>query len=102
MVPPPPLAWLRAFSDSTSRALDQRIIFELLPSVNPLVYKLRLRWPEPVNGKLKNGIWNLFQIWAWKNDCVPQGHVDTSNYGMTIELIIKRRLGAPKEELPWA
>ena len=101
MVLPPPLAWLRPFCESTGRALDQPIVFELVPTVNPLVYVLRLRWLQPITNKLKAGVWNLFQIWAWKNDSVPQGKVDTSDTRMSISVVIKRRFGPQKEVLPW-
>jgi hypothetical protein len=91
---------LSEFAESTSRALGQQIIYDLRASVNPLVYTLRVKWQDPVNGKVKNDIWNLFQIWAHKNDAVPEGKVEAGDTALFISIGTKRRLGPDKNEKP--
>jgi hypothetical protein len=98
---PPPLRWFDSFAGSTGRALGQGISHSVQVSVNPLVYKVKLKWPEPVDGKIINGIWNLLQIWTVKNDCVTDGQVDTSSVSLKATIIVKRRLGPPKDVVPW-
>lgn len=101
---PPPLAWLDLFCSSTGTALDQPIQASVRPTVNPLVYAVYLKWASPVSNKLRNSVWNLFQIWAAKNDCVPQGKVDHGdsefNKELTVSVVVKQRLGLPKREQP--
>jgi hypothetical protein len=77
-------------------------MYDLRSSVNPLIYIVRVRWLEPVSGKVKNDIWNLFQIWAHKNDAVPEGKVEAGDTALFISVGTKRRLGPAKEEKPWA
>lgn len=78
------------------------MVHELKGSVNPLVYTIKLRWPQAVSGKISMNIWNLFEIWAAKNDVVPQGKVLQEHEGkeLLISLATKRRLGPPKIEEP--
>jgi hypothetical protein len=101
MVIPPPLAWIPSFVSSTSRAIDQQMVYDLKPTVNPLVYSLKLSWTTALSGKLINGVWNLFEKWATHNDVTTNGKVDTDPRSMTIGVVIKRRFGNPKDSAPW-
>lgn len=92
---------MKEFVASTSRALGQPINYDLRASVNPLVYTVRLRWQDPIPGKLRLGIWNLFQFWAHKNDAVPEGKVEAGDRSMFLSIGTKRRLGEDKNEVPW-
>lgn len=100
MIPPPPLAWLPSFCQSTGRALGQEVSFELHPDVNPLIYKVHVQWREPVSSAIYMGIWNLFQIWANKNDAIPQGSPMRAPYSMSAALVVRRRLGMPRDAHP--
>jgi hypothetical protein len=98
---PPPLAWVDSFVDSTSRALDQQIFYTLEPTVNPLVFTIRLRWEQGVSGKLVMGVWNLLQIWIHKNNCETYGKVNTGSTSLAAHIVTKMRLGPPKDENPF-
>jgi len=51
-------------------------------------------------GDLVLKVWNLMQKWIVKNDCVPNGKVATSSTSIVANIIIKRRLGNPKNDSP--
>jgi hypothetical protein len=98
---PPPLVWFGTYVRSVGRALGQNPTFSAKPSVNPLIYTVKVAWEEPLSGKLVNSVWNLLQQWAVLNDCVPEGAVSETPTSITVRMIVKRRLGAPKDVTPW-
>jgi hypothetical protein len=73
---PPALAWLNAFATSTGLALDQPIVADAQSGVNVLVYKVSVKWVEPISTHHWALVWNLFQKWAAKNDATPSSNVD--------------------------
>jgi hypothetical protein len=81
--------------------MDQQMLFDLKASVNPLVYALHLRWRDKIPPKSQLLLWNLFQQWCWNNDSVPYGQAVLEPYHMAVQVIVKRRFGAPKDEVPW-
>jgi hypothetical protein len=108
---PPGLAWLNSFSISTGAALDQGIVAEVYSTVNPLVYTVRVRWPESISMKNAVMVWNLLQKWAAANKTTPDGRVDFVQEiitttrevrirGFSVDIHIRERLGHPKNEYP--
>jgi len=89
------------FVGSAGRALGQSITFNLGPTVNPLVYKLKLSWSEPVGGKLSTNIWNVLQGWIAKNEAVSDGKVENTPTTLQVSIGIRRRFGVPKRVAPW-
>ena len=81
--------------------MGQGVSHSFQPSVNPLVYIVKLSWTEPVSGKIINNVWNLLQGWAAKNDCVPEGDVETTPTSLVTKVIVKRRMGPPRDDSPW-
>lgn len=65
------------------------------------MYNIKIKWGDPVSGKLIGLMWNLLEIWAVKNDCVLDGKVDTHPDSLSTNLITKRRLGPPRDVTPW-
>ena len=100
MVLPPPLAWLPDVADSLSRALGCSVSYQLRPTVNALVYILVLRFSAPQEPRFTGQVWNLIQMYAARNDAIPQG-VESEPLEMRISIGMKRRLGPPKREAPW-
>jgi hypothetical protein len=99
---PPPLAWLESFRRSTERALGDPIGLEVHGTVNPLVYAVYLKCPNS-SGALRLGVWNLLQKWAIRNGCPLQGKDVSDGEGeLRVQVLVQRRLGPPKNELPWA
>ena len=98
---PPPLTWIDSLSDSLSRALDEKIVVECRPTVNPLVSQVKIKWKSGLAPTRVNNIWNYFQQWAALNDCVPNGSVQREDTFFSVGIIMKRRLGAPRDTLPW-
>jgi len=45
-------------------------------------------------------VWNLFQKYAARNDCVPQGKTESSAKELVISVATKQRLGQPKTDHP--
>lgn len=76
------------------------MVFDVRPTVNPLVYIVKASWPERVAGHITLQIWNLFQKWLVTNDCVPNGNVATEPTSITVQVVVKRRLGNPKNDSP--
>jgi len=76
------------------------MVFDVKPTVNPLVYTVSIKWVEDLPGSLVLKVWNLMQRWLTKNDCVPNGQATISPTSLTINVIVKRRLGNPKNESP--
>src|SRR5688572_18159150 len=95
---PPPLVWLTGFSQSLGGALGSRVDYEVRPSVNPLVYIVKFTFNEPISGKRMLLAWNLFQQYAAKNDSIPEGRVEKEGNSMTAKIIVKRRLGLPRND----
>ena len=81
--------------------MDQNLSYSLKPSVNPLMYSLKVSWATPVSGEILGGVWNLLQIWITKNDAISVGTVSTTPTSMALTIGIKRRLGSPKNACPW-
>jgi hypothetical protein len=103
---PPGLAWLDSFCGSVGLALGSSIQASTESTVNPLIHTVRLRFGEPCDPKRANEIWNLFQKWAAVNGSRPQGRIERRAYskwlidGMSISVMIRERLGAPRNEKP--
>lgn len=110
---PPGLVWLEAFRESTSEALDQRLRFQVYPTVNALVYRVRIDWMEPIKPETAMRVWNLFQKWAGANESTPSGRVEWRNlphpmsgenlsFGFQVDIHLRERLGHPKNTHPAA
>jgi len=97
---PPPLAWVDGFIHSIQGALGQQVRHEVKSTVNPLVYRIRVDFPEKISGKNLMLVWNLFQMYAAKNDGVPQGKAADTERCLVADVIIKRRLGLPRKKHP--
>lgn len=97
---PPPLSWLTEYTQSIERATGIPILLDLNRTVNPLVYEVTLSWAEEPSGAVALGAWNIFQMWANKNDSVPSGQVRRTPRKMTYCIIIKRRFGPNREDTP--
>jgi hypothetical protein len=96
----PSLAWLEAFRDSVALALDSSVQFEVLPSVNPLVYKIRFKLGTTVSGPNFMLVWNLFQMFAAHNGVVPQGKAEREGNRLTATVVVKRRFGPERNAHP--
>lgn len=96
---PPPLAWVAPFCESTGRALDEGLSWNLKP-VNPLETQVTIRWSNNLSPKLYLGVWNLFQMWATNNDSVPQGKPLHGTSSIAVNVAVKRRLGRPMASHP--
>jgi len=108
---PPSLVWVESFTTSTGAALGQKLIARVYPTVNPLIYRIRLDFYEPVKLDAASQIWNLFQKWAAANECTPSGRVEMRNlpspvtgelynFGFQVEVHLKERLGPPRDVHP--
>lgn len=98
---PPPLAWIDGFIHSVQGALSQKVSYEVGNSeVNPLVYRIQVKFSERVSGKNLLLVWNLFQMYGTRNDSVIQGKPSDSEYKITAEVSVKRRLGPPRKKHP--
>lgn len=93
--------------------MDQRLTCRTYSTVNPLVYKVRLDWSDPIKPTTAMQVWNLFQKWAGANESTPSGRVEWRNlphpqsgeefsFGFQVEVHLKERLGHPKNAHPWA
>lgn len=71
-----------------------------MKTVNPLVYKVRISFGDLLSGKQMLLVWNLFQQYAAKNEAIPQGRLEQEGSQMTSPVIIRRRLGIPRDEHP--
>jgi hypothetical protein len=96
----PPLAWFGGFIRSIEGAIGMTVQWHLSRTVNPLVFKIRIYFPERVSGRNLMLIWNLFQMYAARNNCVPQGRSSNSDKALSAEIITKQRLGLPQNEHP--
>lgn len=81
--------------------MDQQMLCDLRPTVNPLMYRAHLHWPSTVSPKQQLTLWNFLQQWCSRNDVVPYGQVDLGPRHLKAQLIVKRRFGSPKDEVPW-
>jgi hypothetical protein len=97
---PPPLVWIHKFVASIERAVDYNVLLDLRPTVNPLQYYVSFHWPVDFDPITINMIWNMFQMWASKNDCVPNGLTVRNRDKLSVGLVIKRRLGSEKNDTP--
>lgn len=97
---PPPLAWLPGFAHSMSGAMGCSVEINLETTVNPLVYKVKARFGEALTGQQLMLVWNLFQKYAAKNDCVPQGKTSGSSKELSFLVATKRRTGPTRDEHP--
>ena len=97
---PPPLSWLTSFTESLERATGSKILLGLAQTVNPLLYKVTLHWSEVPSPKVAQGTWNIFETFAAKNDCVLEGKTERSPFKMVFHVIVKRRRGPDREDVP--
>lgn len=84
------------------RALGCSVLAQVKSTVNPLVYQVKFIFGEHQPGKRMLMLWNLVQRYAWKNDAVPEGKLEAEGHSMTVRMGMKRRLGLPKNQDPWA
>lgn len=97
---PPSLVWVKQFGDSLGRALGIDIRVDVTPTVNPLLFNLTVYWAEYITPSRVKDIWNMIQIWAHKNDCIPYGRLTTTPVKASVQIVIKRRLGNEKNLTP--
>lgn len=97
---PPPLAWLDGFCHSLSGALGYSVSFDVGKTVNPLIFKIKMRLGEPLTGKQLMLVWNLFQKYAAKNECVPQGKTEGWGKELIMDVAVTRRMGPTRSEHP--
>lgn len=97
---PPPLAWLSSFAHSLGGALDCSVTMSSEPTINPLIHKVKADFGEPISGRRMMLVWNLFQKYAARNDCITEGGVEGWGKQMTMKVGTKRRLGHPKDQHP--
>lgn len=97
---PPPLRWIDSFITSIGEAIGSGIAIELEKTVNPLVYDFTLHFEELIAGPRMLQIWNMLQQYAAKNETIPQGKVAIGPFSMRVKLVVKRRLGPPRDEKP--
>jgi hypothetical protein len=76
------------------------MFFDVKMTVNPLVYRVKVSWVEAISGTLAFQVWNLLQRWLATNDCVPDGRVSPQPTSLTVLVVVKRRMGNPKDESP--
>ena len=97
---PAPIAWLELFGQSIYSATDETVDIEISPTINPLVYKLRLDLSK-LSGRSRLLVWNILQIFASVNDCViPLNSLEDSRESWVLELVTKRRLGPKRNTHP--
>lgn len=77
-----------------------QLSYEVRSTRTPLEFVIHIQWPEPLHPKMYVGVWNLFQIWAHKNDAPPQGTPIHAPYSMSVSVATKRRLGVPRDAHP--
>lgn len=99
---PPPLAWLPSYAKSMQTALGCSVDVQVRPARVPLLYRVVFTFGEPLSGWAMMQTWNLFQMYAATNDCVPQGRVEREGRSLTVEVATKRRLGEPRDDHPAA
>ena len=97
---PPPLRWVESFLESIGQAIGSGVEVEIEKTVNPLVFNIKVTFGELIAGPRMMHIWNIFQQYASKNDTLPQGKVSISPRTMAIQVVVKRRLGPPRNEKP--
>lgn len=96
----PPLEWISGFTNSISRAVGSTVSAKTETTVNPLVFRVRVLFSEPLSGRNMMLVWNLFQMYAVKNDSVPQGKKSGAPQELLAEVVVKRRLGPPRKDHP--
>jgi hypothetical protein len=96
----PPLGWLPHYVQSIERAVGSSIRHEVKPTVNPLQFTIKLFFSGAISGKAIMLIWNLFQVWANTNDAIPQGKLEKDQRTLLLSVVVKRRLGPPKDTNP--
>lgn len=96
----PALTWIGSFVRSAVGALGSSIKFEVTSTVNPLVFRVRLIFGERISGKNLLLVWNLFQMYATRNDSVAAGKSSSNDRELLTEVIIKRRLGPVRNSHP--
>ena len=96
----PPLEWISGFTASISRAIGSTVSARVDTTVNPLIFRVRVLFSEPLSGRNMMLVWNLFQMYAVKNDSVPHGKKAQAPQELVAEVIVKRRLGSPRSVNP--
>lgn len=97
---PPSLAWLDGLIYSLTGATGMSVSYTTKVTVNPLVLRVQLNFGEKVSGTNMMLAWNLFQMYAAKNDCVLQGKTTTAEGILLADAIMKRRLGPVRNTHP--
>lgn len=101
MLLPPSLSWVKSFCDSLSTAMGQTIPYYCTPTINPLIYKIRIDFRPEIVSKNKLLAWNMFQEFCSKNDCIAKNEtLENSNTYWALEVMTKRRLGPIRDEHP--
>ena len=83
-----------------SAALDCQVLMIPEPTVNPLVFQVRMQIGGKVTGFQMMLIWNLFQKYAAANECGTQGKIEGCGTEMRMTVLTKRRLGLPRNDHP--
>lgn len=96
----PALAWVPSYSNSLGGALGVAVSHDIMPTVNPLKFKVRFHFGEELSGEKMLHVWNLFQKYAAANDAIPQGKLEKEGTKMTVEVVVRRRMGLPKDSHP--
>lgn len=96
----PALAWVASYSKSLGAALGVTVASDIMPSVNPLLFKIRFHFGEEITGDKMLHVWNLFQKYAAANDAIPQGKLEKDGTKMTVSVVVRRRMGLPKDKHP--
>ena len=84
-----------------SRALGCLTFYRIHSGVNALLYTVKITFGEPPIPKNRILIWNLIQMYAYKNECVIQGKAAFLDDMLVFTIGMKRRLGTERQEDPW-
>jgi hypothetical protein len=85
-----------------ARALDCSVSYHTQPTVNPLVYAVKITFGENPSSKNRVLLWNLIQKYASKNEAILQGRVRYENSALYFDVGVKYRLGWAKDVDPSA
>jgi hypothetical protein len=94
----PTLKWIPSFVFSIQMALGSSVSYDLTETVNPLVYRFKLKFSEPMAGKNIMLIWNMLQMYSATNDSIIQGRV--KGHEFEAEIGVKRLQGKDRDKCP--
>ncbi len=97
---PPALRWIDGYVLSVSQATNTVVQAQISSTVNPLVFRVKIKFSEPLSGKNMMLVWNLFQMYATRNESVPKGRKPDGALELQAEIIVKRRLGPAMNDNP--